>query len=79
MFEEKHVEAILTESWLASCDADEDFKIDSYDIPLRSNRKDDREWGSIALYIKSSINHSEKIIVNNISIEYLMVGIYRAC
>ncbi len=31
----------VTESWLACCDVDEDFKIDGYDIPLRSDRKDD--------------------------------------
>ncbi len=30
----------VTES---SCDVDEDFKIDGYDIPLRSDRKDDCE------------------------------------
>ncbi len=67
----------VTESWPVSCDADEDFKIDGYEIPLRSDRKDDRGWGGIALYIKSSINHREKIIVNNVSIEYLMVDMYR--
>ncbi len=31
----------------------------------------------IAPYLKSSINHNENIIVNNVSIEYLMVDIYR--